>query len=278
MALAGMSPADSQFTTVAERTNWATGDVISLDPPLELRTADVQWWDDLWFDLDWLEENLRRAERDHRDQRVQQRLRQYQAAEPNLRPDTVAGMTAFLRCVPAGMPFPSLGLGDDGSLSAEWDVRPLHLLVGFDGAGPTDAAAYFHDEAGEQIEWADALARMHELRPLMCRIAGRPQWARPIRERSAPRTLRDLPGWSGLTWRHLAALFGVAVTTVHGWADETHPMGDADRDQLQRLCWISSAVAGVDADGRRACWLAPRGDRGSLFEALAAERKAGPCG
>ncbi|MGH3218559.1 MAG: hypothetical protein ACRDPY_07480 [Streptosporangiaceae bacterium] len=83
---------------------------------------------------------------------VLRRLVELGLKSPQVQPHTLARVFGWIYSLPEAMPSPFIAVGDDGSISTEWDVGGNSLHVTFEG---DTEEAYFFSPTGE--EWESSL-------------------------------------------------------------------------------------------------------------------------
>lgn len=97
---------------------------------------------------------------------VLRRLIELSLKSPQVQPFTLARVLGWVHSLPEAMPSPFVAIGDDGSISTEWDVggNSLHVTFG----GDTEEA-YFFSPTGE--EWESSLDAVDKVSSAMRVIA-----------------------------------------------------------------------------------------------------------
>ena len=83
-------------------------------------------------------------------------------------PQAVVGLLSWIRDLPANMPAPAAAIGDDGSISIEWDAKGVSLHLTFHGGGEE---AYFVSDDGDEWE-ASQVIGMKKVDDAIGRLAG----------------------------------------------------------------------------------------------------------
>jgi hypothetical protein len=90
------------------------------------------------------------------------KLAEVVARMPYVQPPAVVNLALWLSSLPAEMPEPFIAIGDDGSISSEWDVHRNSLHVTFFGNADE---VYFVSPSGE--EWEGTLDAVDKLSDAM---------------------------------------------------------------------------------------------------------------
>lgn len=94
------------------------------------------------------------------------RLLDLASKSPNVQPFALARVAAWVIGLPKGLPDPFIAIGDDGSISTEWDTNGSSLHVTFDN---DNGEVYFCSPDGD--EWESSLDATDKISAAMRVIA-----------------------------------------------------------------------------------------------------------
>jgi hypothetical protein len=97
---------------------------------------------------------------------VLRRLLELSSKYPQVQPHALVRVLGWIHNLPEALPNPFIAIGDDGSISTEWDVEGNSLHVTFEG---DTEEVYFFSPIGE--EWESSLDAVDKVSSAMRAIA-----------------------------------------------------------------------------------------------------------